>query len=170
MTKRTQVIELWGGPGCGKSTLAAAVFAEMKNRGLSVELVREYAKAWAWRGEPIRAQDELYIFAKQLREESNVYGKVDWIVTDRPLALSIVYARMYTPESEMMRTTVNAVLREQPNVHRHSLLVERRKAYVSAGRFESEAGARTIDRVCRDVMPNVSTVSKVADVFAAVGL
>ena len=43
-----KVINLFGGPGCGKSTTAADLFARMKLRGLSVELVTEYAKDVVW--------------------------------------------------------------------------------------------------------------------------
>ena len=39
-----KVINLWGGPGCGKSTTAAGLFSIMKMRGHKVELVTEYAK------------------------------------------------------------------------------------------------------------------------------
>lgn len=42
--KKTVVISLIGGSGVGKSTTAAAVFAEMKNQKMDAELVREYVK------------------------------------------------------------------------------------------------------------------------------
>jgi len=46
----TRVINLLGGPGVGKSTAAAKLFAKYKDEGKSVELVREYVKDWAWEG------------------------------------------------------------------------------------------------------------------------
>lgn len=38
-------INLFAGPGTGKSTTAAGVFFEMKRSGMSVEYVTEYAKS-----------------------------------------------------------------------------------------------------------------------------
>ena len=46
MTKTTYIINLLGGPGCGKSTIAALIFAKLKlhEKKYSVEYVQEYAK------------------------------------------------------------------------------------------------------------------------------
>lgn len=43
-----KVINLFGGPGIGKSTLAAGLFEHMKIAGFNVELVNEYAKDMVW--------------------------------------------------------------------------------------------------------------------------
>ena len=45
---KTVVINLFGGPGCGKSTIAAELFAILKKQGYEVELVTEYAKDKVW--------------------------------------------------------------------------------------------------------------------------
>lgn len=176
MQKRTTVINLWGGPGCGKSTLAAAVFAELKAQALSCELVREFAKAIAWRGDKIGRWDELWLLGQQLKEESNLYGRVDWIITDRPLALSAVYARRYTPDGAWIEAAVLAVLAaQQEEGTRHiDLIVEREKPYVQAGRFESEAAAREVDAACRnwclDQRRRLVGVRSVEDVLCEAGL
>ena len=44
----TKVINLFGNPGSGKSTVAAYLFSELKSRGLEVELVTETAKDLVW--------------------------------------------------------------------------------------------------------------------------
>ena len=41
--KQLKVINLYGGPGTGKSTTAAALFALIKREGYNVELVTEFA-------------------------------------------------------------------------------------------------------------------------------
>ena len=38
------VINLYGGPGCGKSTVSSGLFYKMKSEGYCVEYVSEYAK------------------------------------------------------------------------------------------------------------------------------
>jgi adenylate kinase family enzyme len=40
----SKVINLFGGPGCGKSTLAARIFSILKLKDISCELINEYAK------------------------------------------------------------------------------------------------------------------------------
>lgn len=42
------VINLFAGPGAGKSTTAARLFSTLKLRGKNAELVQEFAKGAAW--------------------------------------------------------------------------------------------------------------------------
>ena len=44
MDNQTVVINLFGGPGAGKSTCAMEICSELKKHGLSAEYVQEYAK------------------------------------------------------------------------------------------------------------------------------
>src|SRR4051812_30110643 len=99
---KTTLINLWGGPGSGKSTTAAGVFSAMKMAGVSCELVTEYVKQWAWRGDKIGDFDDVYLTAKQLRRESCLYGKVEYIITDSPISLGALYERLYHPEQTTM--------------------------------------------------------------------
>lgn len=83
----TLVLNLFGGPGIGKSTSAAYIFYKLKSLGVNAELVREYVKDWAWDQRHINIWDQLYFLGKQIRRESMLYSKVDVIVTDAPVAL-----------------------------------------------------------------------------------
>jgi nicotinamide riboside kinase len=99
MTK-THVINLFGGGGVGKSTIAALVFAKLKISGVNAELVREYVKSWAWANKPVGPADQLYLLGKQSAYESALYGKVDVIVTDSPVILAGAYAEWYLGRAE----------------------------------------------------------------------
>lgn len=146
---KTTIINLMGGPGCGKSTMAAGVFHELKNMGLSVELVREYVKDWAWRGRQINKYDEVYLFSKQLQAESTLYGKVEFIVTDSPLFMSAAYEKLHTTNKVMLRLFHHYRAAQRKDGIRHiDLLVDRQKEYVSAGRFHSEEQAKAVDAMC----------------------
>jgi nicotinamide riboside kinase len=112
--KETIVINLFGGPGCGKSTTMARLFADLKTRGMNVEMVSEFAKDLVYEMRQETMKDELYIFAKQHHRMFRVNGKVDVIITDRPLLLTNVYVSLYLPDDEyshdlqkLVRTTFN---------------------------------------------------------------
>jgi ABC-type glutathione transport system ATPase component len=44
----TIMVNIYGGPGCGKSTTAAGVFTLLKIHKIDCELVTEFAKDLTW--------------------------------------------------------------------------------------------------------------------------
>lgn len=145
----TLLINLYGGPGPGKSTFAAALLSELKQRGVNAELVREYAKGWAWEGRKISPLDQFYVFGKQLRAEACLLGKVEVIVTDSPILLGCVYGDRYGAGdvADVLRQACEvyrARLADGGHEHEHYML-QRSKAYNPVGRNETEAQARELD-------------------------
>lgn len=167
----TFVLDFYAGPGAGKSTLATETFSCLKRQGEKVELVREYVKGWAYRNEPIGRWDGLYLLAKQLRQESTLYGKVDVIVTDSPLLLSAVYESKYQPQSRILYNATGDLINQQAaeNIFHVPCFVMRNKPYVQLGGYETEEQARTVDDLCweflkiRYVVNPVTTVEGVLD-------
>ena len=145
----TKIINLYGGPGTGKSTAAAYLYWFLKNRGENAELVREYVKDWAWEGRKIGPYDQLYFLSKQTRRETLMYGKVTHIVTDSPVMLGAYYASRYSPPdiAQSVLHSVQGFYRQAAkDGHQHlHVFLKRTKAYNQAGRFESEAEALQID-------------------------
>lgn len=174
--KQTTVVNLWGGPGCGKSTTAAELFAALKKRNISCELVREYVKNWAWRGERVGQWDDVYLFAKQLRAESAVYGRVDWVITNSPLGLGAVYASMYGADDDLMLKLAQQmrVRHARRGIRQIDLMLRREKPYSAAGRYENEEQARRVDTICRAVCWRIGgdfvEVSTAADALEVLGL
>lgn len=144
--KKTLVVSLFAGPGTGKSTTAAQVFAHLKMAGVNAELVTEYAKEWAWQRREVTSLDQFYLFGKQLHRESRLYGKVDVIVTDSSPAISAFYAAKYTSPciAEAVATSVHAVRAEREADYLDIQLV-RTKPYNPAGRYQTEEQAKAID-------------------------
>lgn len=150
---RTTVLGLWGGPGTGKSTSAAAVFAALKQMGINAELVTEYVKGWAWTERKIGPLDQFYLFGKQLHKESNLYGRVEVIVTDSPVGVSAYYANKYAaPEIGAAMLINHAAVRAQKLADYIDVALVRTKAYNPKGRYETEEQARAIDGEMRAFM------------------
>lgn len=145
---KTVVINFFAGPGCGKSTTAADLFAYMKHSNLNVELVREWVKDWAYEGRPITKGEQIYVFGKQFKKESLLYGKVDYIITDSPLLLSSYYTEKYNPDLGEFSSVVKSLIKsfEKDGVSRVNFLLERNKPYSKIGRYETEEQAKQIDK------------------------
>jgi adenylate kinase family enzyme len=71
-----KIINLYGSPGCGKSTTATSLFSKMKMMDISVEITLEYVKKYAWKKIPIGKYDQYYIFGKQLQSVTTLLDKV----------------------------------------------------------------------------------------------
>ncbi len=87
-------INFYGGPGVGKSTLAARVYADLKQLGVnSIELVPEFIKPWAYEGKQFDSFGNTYVFGNQLWSELRFLNAgVDIIVSDSPMMLQCAYA------------------------------------------------------------------------------
>ena len=87
------VVNLYGGPGAGKSTGAAYVFSRLKEAGVVAELVTEFAKDLTW--DHSRAiLDQMFVFGTQYHRLARLeLDGVQVAVTDSPLLLSVVYAK-----------------------------------------------------------------------------
>ncbi len=142
-----KVINLFAGPGAGKSTTAAGIFHLMKIEGMNVELVTEYAKEMTWEKRHNILTDQLYILAKQHRRVNRLKSEVEYVVTDSPFLLSIHYrGKDY---SETLDRLVLELWQEYENFN---FFLERVKAYVPIGRSQTEDEARKIDVAMRDML------------------
>lgn len=89
--KNTKIINFWAGPGSGKSTSAAHLFAVLKQNDYDCELVTEFAKQLVWQERHATFNDQLYILSKQNHKLETLRGKVDYIISDSPICLSLIY-------------------------------------------------------------------------------
>lgn len=144
---KTKVVNLYGGPGTGKSTTAGALFAEMKYRGVNCEYVQEYAKDKAWEfgtnhlGVPKVFQAQEYIFGKQHFRIRRCAADVDLVITDCPLFLGMVYM-----PDDFPIPSLRGAIREAYDMYDNlDVFLTRTKAYNTKGRFQTEDEAKGLD-------------------------
>lgn len=142
-----KVINILGGPGAGKSTTAAGLFFEMKKRQIEVELVTEYAKDMTWEKRHNVLSDQLYILAKQNRRLVRLQGQVEWVITDSPLLLGLVYK-----EPNYYKTFEDFTLEVFHSYDNHNFLIGRDFAYQAAGRNQTAEQAVEVDDQIKNML------------------
>lgn len=136
----TIVVNLFGEPSAGKSTVAMDITAKLKRKGINAEYISEFAKDKLYEnnGEVFKHQE--YLFGKQSFKMGRVKDKVQVMVTDSPLVLSIIYNQNeYLHESfdEMVMDVFNSY-----NNKNYMLL--RNHPYENEGRFQNESEANDV--------------------------
>lgn len=91
-------VAIAGGPCTGKSTLAAALFAQLKIKGFDYDLVTEECRKLKREFKGFRTPfDRLYMWRQQEREELRSLAK-DGFITDIPLFHYYVQAKQFARE------------------------------------------------------------------------
>lgn len=150
MTQRPMtVINLYGGPGSGKSTTAAGLFNLMKVQGHNVELVTEFAKDLTWEKNRTALDNQLLILAQQDRRLFNLEGQVDYVITDSPLLLGLAYAGSRFSHPWFVGTVLGAY-RQYDN---KAFFLKRPDAYSNTGRNEgSKCEAESLDHKIANIL------------------
>lgn len=143
------VINLYGGPGIGKSTLAASVFAELKQRGYAAELMREPFKRWVWDDYRSCLSDQAWITGNIYHElKQYERGGVEVVVSDCPLLLAVAYGA--STEDVSMPPFVASLYRRFQNF---DVRLERAVPYDPKGRRQNEQSARDVDQLMDTLIP-----------------
>ena len=142
------VINLFAGPGAGKSTNAAGLFYRMKMMNLKVELVTEYAKDKVYEGALGCLSDQIYIFGKQQFQLFTMKDEVEVIVTDSPIILSSIYDKTKCPHLKAL------ILKEFRTYNNFTYFIDRDEdvEYEQEGRYQDLDGAKKVDKMVKKFM------------------
>lgn len=132
------VVNLYGGPGTGKSTMAARVFSELKELGHNAELVTEYAKDLTWQKSTYVLGNQIHIFGEQQHRLWRLREGVDIVVTDSPLPQGLLYCNP-------SRTFIKLVMEEFHKFQNINVSLRRVKAYNPKGRSQTLDEAMELD-------------------------
>ena len=149
MKRNTIVINIAGGPGTGKTTVAAELFSKLKEKGFEVENVSEFAKELVWEGRSEAFDDRLYMHGEQNHRLMQMNGKLDFIITDSPLFLTSVYNAYYLKDKfpASYNKMIDTVTSETFKLYNNKVyLLQRNTSYKIVGRRENQKSALDIDK------------------------
>lgn len=142
------VVNLYGGPCSGKSTLMAGLFYKLKSLGKNVEMSTEFVKDSVYDGNPYPFQDQIYVFANMLKHLRQYDGKVDYVITDAPLLMNSIYGEKELPAFHKL------VMEEYNRYNNINYFLERSKNvdFVSSGRVNTEKESNDIQKKVKKLL------------------
>jgi len=141
-----------GGPGTGKSTCATRIFSDLKILNYNIEYVSEYAKKWAIDKKPIKEYDQIYMLGKQQHYEyQNLCNGYTHIITDSPMLLTYIYAKVYYPNNKRLQNGIRElVLDYELKFPSLNIFLNRdERIYNPLGRYQSEQQAKELDEIIK---------------------
>ena len=142
------VINLFGGPSAGKSTGAAYIFSKLKQFNVNCELITEFAKDLTWEENRIGLSCQEYVFGQQSFRMNRCKDKVDVIITDSPLPLSL----FYNNNPLLDKNFENVVMNIFNSYCNYNYLLMRTKPYNPVGRNQTQEEADIIGDKIQDFL------------------
>jgi hypothetical protein len=140
MKYNTKVINMFGGPGAGKSVAAMELTARLKRAGKTAEYVTEVAKDLVHEDTTVLYRYQDWISAEQNRRQGRLIGQYEYIVTDSPLLLGIFYCPPnYYPSFKQL------ILEKFWSYDNINFYLHRNSPYEAIGRYQDENGAKRLD-------------------------
>lgn len=150
--KETLVVNLFAGPGAGKTTCAWEIAEKLKKLGYVTEYVSEYAKELVWDGREDlldgSVKNQTMVYNEQKRRVDRLIGKVDFVVTDSPALLSAAYVKERDERFERQ------IVDEFNQYHNFCIFVERGARFEQAGRIHDDKQSKALDAEIISLLEN----------------
>jgi adenylate kinase family enzyme len=166
MNKVTYIVNLLGGPGCGKSTLASLVYAKLKLRKFVTEYVQEYAKQLVWTKQFDILNNQYYVTQYQYKLFKQMTGIVDFVVTDGSILHGLYYNLHNKDNTSNIDKTHKLIIDSYNEFHNINIFLDRGDfKYEVQGRLQNEIEAREIDIILKHLLKqnNIKFETFVAD-------
>lgn len=163
----SHVINLIGGPGCGKSVISAAIFCELKLRGYVTEYVQEYAKKLVWTKNFDTLNNQYYVTNKMVNQIECMVDRVTFIVTDGPIIHGLYYNKHNPDNICNIQKTEDYILKSHNKFNNINIFLQRGNfAYETHGRMQNEREAIEIDEILIELLNtnNIEFTSFVSDI------
>tara|TARA_B110000483_G_C17923745_1_gene437946 strand:+ start:103 stop:645 length:543 start_codon:yes stop_codon:yes gene_type:complete len=152
----SKLINLFGGPGIGKSSIANGITYKLKKQHISCNNPYEFPKRLAWDHNIPAISDQLYVLGNQHRGIAECYGKVDYIVIDSPILFSTIYHQYYTegyPAEFYGKSFHDMVIDLHSRYDSINILLERGETvHNDDERFQKLEQSIEIDKLCKKIL------------------
>ena len=152
----SKIINIFGGPGIGKSSIAAGITYKLKKKHISCNNPYEFPKILAWDQNLSATKDQLFVLANQHRGITQSYGKVDYIVVDSPILFSLIYKTWYDsgyPSNFYGDSFDQMVLDIHGGYDNINILLERSEGNYNEGeRYQNIEESKKIDLHCKKIL------------------
>lgn len=148
--KKSLIINLYGGPGSGKSTCAAYIFSQLKMHNINAELITEQqTKVEAYKQNIEFFENQFYIDGCASYRIKQLFGNVDVIITDSPFRMNYIYAMDHNKPK-----LAEAILEdlEQYKDCTENYFIKRPKNFQKEGRVHNEEQAKEIDNRIKNML------------------
>ena len=145
---RKIVINLFGGPGYGKSTFASYLFYKFKTNDVKAELVFEVAKDLIYLTGIKPPFNQAYVFGNQLFKIERYLEQSDVVIVDSPLLFSIIYNNI----SYLNHSFDETVMAAFNSFNNFNLFLDNEFAYSNQGRFQDESDARETHKAIKEFL------------------
>lgn len=161
--RKAIVVNLLAGPGSGKSTAMAGIFSKLKLKEVVCEMAPEFAKDLVWDERFGEFDNQVYLLGNQIQRLRRLEKKVDVIITDAPLLLTLVYNK---EDPALNQVALNEFLRYS-NVN---YFLVRQKKYSEIGRIHKEEEAHALDVAIENMLKdNNISFNKVPSTESSIG-
>jgi len=151
--RKTFVINFISGPGNGKTTMSALLFAKLKLLRYVSEFVGEYAKTLVWKKDFETLNDQYIVTKTQYDLLKQINGKVDFIVTDGPLLHGLYYNRHNKENTSNIDKTEEFILKCYNEFNNINIFLERGTfEYETQGRIQTEDESKEIDVILQHML------------------
>ena len=151
--RQTHVINIIGGPGIGKTTISALLFANLKIKGYICEYVQEFAKKLVWLKDYDTLNNQFFVSREQYTLLKQIDGQVDFLITDGPLIHGIYYNK-YNKDNNSNTDKVEKFILESIHKFKNINIVLDRveRDYETEGRIQTEQESKDIDVILKHIL------------------
>ena len=150
------LVNIFGGPGCGKSTMAAGLKYRLGLQGINAEIAHEWVKEVIYAGDNPRTYPPSEILHQSTRRIERLTDKVDVIICDSPILMIAIYNK-----------DVQAIAIEATHTHNlqqwwepkpvNILLTRHEGAFDQRGRVHSYEESLKVDEECMNALCGTET-------------
>lgn len=155
ITKKTLIVNLFGGPGSGKTTCSWEIASELKKMGYITEYVPEYAKELVWDNALDLLDGSLInqkmILVEQQHRIERLLGKVDFIITDSPVLMNPVYLQDGLDSNAVSEYKVEILDLFKSNAN-FCMFIERGGKFENTGRIHNLEQSKEIDIAIKNIL------------------